>query len=149
MLINKDTNRENTPVFKFAHRAGNLTNFSFDWRREISDDNAEVWRLSVASNKHTIAYISFTIDAGFIFINLMERENARESAKFGNIGATLISFACLRSLEEGFGGVVAFTAKNRLINWYQQEFNAQRMGNSNRMVILENEAQMLINQYLP
>lgn len=83
-----------------------------------------------------------------MYINLMERENAQQSAKYDNIGATLISFACLRSLKEGFGGVVAFTAKTQLMNWYIHEFNARRMGNSNRMVIFENDANALINKYL-
>jgi len=148
MLINRNTNRENSPVFRRAKRIGDMRNFSFNWEKEIDDNNAEVWRLSVASNKHTLAYISLTLDTDFVQINLIEREDANKRPTFSNIGATLISFSCLRSAEAGFDGVVAFTAKNKLINWYHQKVHAQRIGNSNRMVIFEQEAAALINTYL-
>lgn len=56
MFINRETNRKNKPVFRRAKRVGDLDGFTFNWKYEIQ--NAGVWRLSIASNKHTIAYIS-------------------------------------------------------------------------------------------
>jgi hypothetical protein len=150
MLINRNTNRGNTPVFRRVKRIGDMTNFSFDWKKEIDNPNTEVWRLSVASNKHTLAYISIKDANNFVEINLIERENAKQKPKpnFTNIGATLVSFACLRSKKVGFGGVVALSAKNKLMRWYRQNFHAKRLGNSNRMVIFEQQAMALINRYI-
>jgi hypothetical protein len=148
MLINKYTNKKNTPVFRRVKRIGDMHDFSFNWKEEINNSRAEVWRLSVASNKHTIAYISMTFDSNFVQINLIEREKADQTSLFTNIGATLISFACLRSVEAGFDGVVVFSAKNQLMDWYHHKIHAQRIGNSNRMVIFEQQAAVLINTYL-
>jgi hypothetical protein len=125
-----------------------MQNFSFDWKREIDNPQTEAWRLSVASNKHTLAYISIVFDNGFVKINLIERENADQIPLFTNIGATLISFACLRSTKVGFDGVVTFTAKNQLMRWYHQKIHAQRIGNSNKMVIFEQQATAIINRYI-
>lgn len=150
MLINTETNRPTTPLFSRVQRISEAGNFSLDWASELSDPRNHVWRLKASTFPGTLAYISLRYDynENFVFVNLIERKQWNHVKPFENIGETLMAFACFQSLDAGFDGVVSFHAKSRLIQYYQVHMNAQRIGNSLKMVILKIDALRLINNYL-
>lgn len=67
--------------------------------------------------------------------------------EYEGAAGNLFAFACLRSLEKGFGGYISFEAKTELIAHYQNTLGAQRIGNSIRMFIDEARATELIKFY--
>ncbi|MEX2485542.1 MAG: hypothetical protein WED10_13305 [Brumimicrobium sp.] len=150
MLINTDTKKPTTPLFSRVQRISEARDFSLDWVSELSDPGNHVWRLKTSTFPGTLAYISLRYDnnESFVFVNLIERKQWNHVKPFENIGETLMAFACFQSLDAGFDGIVSFHAKSRLIQYYQVHMNAQRIGKSHKMVILERDALSLINNYL-
>ena len=66
---------------------------------------------------------------------------------YEGIGAHLFAIACQVSLEAGCDGVVAFTSKSDLVNYYKEKLNAVEVWNK-RLVIFEDSAQRLIKKYI-
>ncbi|MDP2887955.1 MAG: hypothetical protein Q8P34_03190 [Bacteroidota bacterium] len=78
-----------------------------------------------------------------------------ESAKFNKgkhklyrgVAGNLVAFGCKVSFEKGYGGVVSFIAKTKLIEHYRLTIGAKQFGESNRMFIDTKEAFLLVKQY--
>ena len=58
----------------------------------------------------------------------------------------MFAFACLRSMDMGFGGFVGFVAKTSLIKHYQETLGAE-LALGQRMFIPDEAAEKLIHQY--
>jgi hypothetical protein len=77
-----------------------------------------------------------------------------ESAKFNKghrklykgVAGNLVAFACKRSFEEGYDGIVSFIAKTRLIEHYRKNLGA-KLFSGNRMFIDTKEAYTLTTRY--
>jgi hypothetical protein len=65
---------------------------------------------------------------------------------YAGVPANLVAFSCKASFEAGYEGVVAFTAKTKLITHYKNTLGAQLLY-GNRMHIPEDAAKKLVNLY--
>ncbi len=66
---------------------------------------------------------------------------------YAGVGAHLLAIACQISLDAGCDGVVAFTSKSDLVDYYMDKLNAVEI-TPRRMVIFEKAAQILLNKYM-
>ena len=84
----------------------------------------------------------------FIFLNLVENAkfNKGKGKLYEGVGGNMFAFACKISKDLGFGGFVSFISKTSLVEYYTKALGAQRAVGQ-RMVILDNEADILINKY--
>ena len=67
--------------------------------------------------------------------------------KYEGVGGHLFAIACQISLEAGCDGVVAFTSKTSLVEYYKQALNAIEIADR-RLVIFEDAAKILLNKYI-
>lgn len=92
--------------------------------------------------------ISYSVETNFIFVNLVENAifNRGKEKLYEGVGGNLFAFACNTSKDLGFGGFVSFISKSSLIEYYNRVLGAQRTIGQ-RMVILDKDADRLINKY--
>lgn len=120
----------------------------FDWRNEAS--KYRVYKLTIAEKKDTIeGLISLEMRKGFCYVSLVESaaHNRGDLKLHEGVGGNLFAFACKLSIDNGFDGFVVFETKTGLKTYYQENFGAIPMGNSNRMHLDENAATRLIKIY--
>lgn len=121
----------------------------FDWHKELKSKKNEVYKMTTVENKHIIqGLISLSVEDEFVFVNLVENANfnrGKEKVYIG-VGGNLFAFACLKSKELGFDGCVSFLSKTSLFEYYNKSLGAIKTIGQ-RMAILEQEAEVLINQY--
>lgn len=93
--------------------------------------------------------ISLKIDGGVADVDIVETapHNFGRNGKYIGVGGHLFAIACQCSLEAGCDGVVAFTSKSDLVEYYEKELNAVEIM-PRRMVIFEDAAQVLIDKYI-
>lgn len=65
---------------------------------------------------------------------------------YKGVGGNMFAFACMRSMDMGFGGFVGFVAKTALIKHYQETLGAE-LAIGQRMFITDVSAEKLIYQY--
>lgn len=138
------------PEAKLLHQLGWEKNF--DWASVITDvRKGPPQKLVVLNDNRIHGAISYRIDEGFVFIDLIEsappnRRHLASSREFINVPDVLIGQAALISVLSGFDGIVVFEAKTNLVPYYQKRFDAQRIGRQ-RMFIDEDSALNLIELY--
>ncbi|MDO3413177.1 hypothetical protein QWJ34_25725 [Saccharibacillus sp. CPCC 101409] len=138
------------PEAKLLHQIGWERNFN--WADVITDIRKGPPQKLIAINDNRIhGAISYRIDEGFVFIDLLEssplnRRFITPNREFTNVADILIGQACLISANSGFGGYVAFDAKTDLVSYYRKRFGAKSIG-SQRMFINEDSALDLIALY--
>lgn len=121
----------------------------FDWRKELRDKGKLVYKMTTLENKNVIqGLISYEIEDNFIFVNLVEsaKFNRGESKLYEGVGGNLFAFACKVSKDSGFNGFVSFISKTSLMEYYNRTLGASR-AIGQRMVIVEEAAEILINKY--
>jgi hypothetical protein len=121
----------------------------FTWHLELKDKNKVICKMTTVENKDIIqGLISYEIDANFVFINLVENAKFNRGNKklYEGVGGNLFAFACKASKELGFGGFVSFISKTSLIEYYNRTLGATRTLGQ-RMVIMDDAAELLINKY--
>ncbi|TAK50543.1 MAG: hypothetical protein EPO28_00115 [Saprospiraceae bacterium] len=120
----------------------------FDWAREAA--RYAVFKLVTVEEPGIIqGLMSLEERQDFYHVYLVESapfNRGREKEHEGAAG-NLFAFACLKSNEKGFGGFVSFESKTELTAHYRETLGAKSIGNSNRMVIDEFQAQRLIQTY--
>lgn len=124
----------------------------FDWLKETKNAEAEVWKLVIVHNPTVIqGLLSMSDRDDHIFVNLVENAyfNIGKSKVYEGVGGNLFAFACKRSFERGYDGVVSFIAKSTLVRHYEQMLGAERLGSSLRMVINTPQAHTLCQRYFP
>lgn len=121
----------------------------FDWKKEASKPNRNVFKLVIGENNDVIqGLVALENMQGFVYLSLIESISFNKGANklYEGVAGNLFAYACKVSQEFGFDGFVAFDAKTALINHYQKTLGAKILGGS-RMYIDEREAQLLINRY--
>ncbi len=121
----------------------------FDWNKELKYKGNDVYKMTTVENKNIIqGLVSISSDNNFIFVNLVEsaKFNRGKEKLYEGVGGNMFAFACKTSKDLGFGGFVSFISKTSLIEYYSRILGAQR-ALGQRMVILDNEADILINKY--
>lgn len=93
--------------------------------------------------------ISVKIDGGVADVEIVENapHNYGHTGRYEGVGAHLFAIACQVSLDAGCDGVVAFTSKSDLVEYYMDKLKAVEI-TPRRMVIFENAAQILLDKYM-
>ncbi len=122
--------------------------WQFDWRR-TQEDGYTIYELFVENDDTVQGRISLKIDGGVADIDIVESapHNYAHKGKYIGVGGHLFAIACQCSMEAGCDGVVAFTSKSDLVEYYKRELNAVEVM-PRRLVIFEEAAQILINKYI-
>jgi hypothetical protein len=100
----------------------------FDWHREVRNGAKQVYRLMIENNPDIIQGLISMEDKGdHIYMHLIESAafNRGGSKTFLGVPGNLIAHGCRVSMELGYAGFVAFTAKTALIEHYKKELGAQ------------------------
>lgn len=121
----------------------------FDWKKEIQDENREVYKLVIINNeKISQGLISLTDNNDHVFMNLIEsaKFNKGKNKLYEGIPGNLVAFACRLAFEKGYDGVVSFIAKTKLINHYKTSLGAT-LFQGDQMFIDTPAALKLIRQY--
>lgn len=120
----------------------------FDWEKEIA--SYDVYKLILTEDAVKVqGLISLEERRGYFHVYLVESapHNRGLNKEYEGAAGNLFAFACLLSLEKGYGGYISFEAKSALIDHYQKTLGARRIGNSIRMFIEEARALQLIQIY--
>lgn len=122
--------------------------WKFNWRKEYKENCGGLYKLHIVGSDKIQGCISLESKTDNIYVRLLENApfNVGQNQLYKGVAGNLMAFACLRSLNEGFDGVVSFDSKSNLIKHYTQSLGAVLLGGQ-RMAIFENEAAMLINRY--
>ena len=123
----------------------------FNWSFELGDKKAEVYKMTIRDNVSIIqGLISYVVSERdrFIFVNLAEsaKFNRGKEKIYAGVGGNLFAFACKKSKEMGFDGVVVFQSKTALVTYYKNALGAEVLFGQ-RMVIEDIAAEKLIKQY--
>ena len=125
------------------------SDWTFNWQIEIKDQNKYIYCLTTFNNQDIIQGLIRLTDKGdHIFMDLIENAKFNKGGNklYRGVAGNLVAFACKKSFENDYGGVVSFIAKSRLIDHYSQTLGAKLFG-GNRMFIDTKEAQILTTKY--
>jgi hypothetical protein len=121
----------------------------FDWKKELLDSTKSIYKLTIAENIEIIqGLISIEDRNDHVFMHLIEsaKFNKGKQKVYYGVPGNLVAFACKLSDEKGYGGVVSFFAKTKLIDHYKISLGAKVLY-GNQMIIDELNAQKLILRY--
>ena len=81
-------------------------------------------------------------------MNLLESSpfNIGINKLYQGIPGNLVAFACKISFQKGYEGFVAFDAKTKLINHYENTLGAYHFNNQ-RMILETNASKFLVDKY--
>lgn len=122
--------------------------WKFDWSK-TTPNGYTIYELFLKDDDTVQGRISFKIDGGVADVDIVESapHNYGRNGKYKGVGGHLFAIACQCSLEAGCDGVVAFTSKSDLVEYYKKELNAVEIM-PRRMVIFEDAAQILLDKYI-
>jgi hypothetical protein len=123
--------------------------WNFNWKAELKDDSKEVYKLTITNNLDIVqGLLSITKEADHVFMNLLENApfNIGRNKLYEGVAGNLVAFACKLSFQYGFDGFVAFTAKTKLINHYEESLGAYHFG-GHRMILPTESAKLLVEKY--
>lgn len=124
--------------------------WNFNWKLELRTPHRQVHKLIKKKEPDIIhGLICFELKEGYIEMHLIEAapHNFGKNKLYIGVMYNLVAFVCKLSFDNGFEGIVAFTAKTILINHYQEKLGAIRIPGFNRMIILTPGAKNLVNSY--
>ena len=122
--------------------------WKFNW--SITEKNGyHIYELFLKGDDTVQGRISLKIDGGVADVEIVETapQNYGHKGIYAGVGAHLFAIACQVSLDAGCDGVVAFTAKSDLVEYYREKLYAVEIM-PRRMVIFEDAAQILLNKYI-
>lgn len=123
--------------------------WNFDWKSEFNDLKKEVYKLTIVNNPDIVqGLLSITIESDHIYMDLLESTpfNIGKQKLYEGVSGNLVAYACKTSFQKGYDGFVAFTAKTRLINHYEETLGAYHFKNQ-RMIIDTEPAKFLVTKY--
>lgn len=127
--------------------------WKFNWKKEFKEQGHDIYKLSLQEDDSIQGLISLEPkpDDRYIEMHLIENapHNRRNDRDFIGVASNLVAFVCCKSFEMGFDGVVAFTAKTKLIDHYIKTFGAQVISRQNRMAIFTTAARNLVASHYP
>jgi hypothetical protein len=121
----------------------------FDWKKELKSPLKSVYKITIAKNINIIqGLISIEDKIDHIFMHLIEsaKFNKGKQKVYYGVPGNLVAFACNLSREKGYGGVVSFFAKTKLVDHYKVSLGATVLF-GNQMIIDELNAKKLIERY--
>ncbi len=121
----------------------------FDWKKELKDPTKLIYKLTIAENIKIIqGLISIEDRKDHVFMHLIEsaKFNKGKQKVYYGVPGNLVAFACKLSNEKGYGGVVSFFAKTKLVDHYKVSLGAKVLF-GNQMIIDELNAQRLYLRY--
>ena len=150
-LIDRATGEELKTEYRFRTdpiKPSDYKGWKFDWSTP-EKNGYQIYELFLDDDDTVQGRVAIKIDGGVGDIDIVETapHNYGSKGKYQGVGGHLFAIACQISFENGCGGYVAFTAKSRLIEYYEKELNAQ-VFRGQRMFIDEAAAQILINKYM-
>ncbi|MEI6696638.1 MAG: hypothetical protein WCO13_11270 [Bacteroidota bacterium] len=77
---------------------------------------------------------------------IIEQVNIGKHKIYEGVAGNLVAYACKISFQKDFDGYVAFTAKTKLIEHYEQTLGAYHFKNQ-RMIIETKAAKVLVEKY--
>lgn len=117
--------------------------WKFNWKTAYKNANHQIFKLQIVNDPQIQGLISLQplADQQYIELHLIETapHNFGSKKQYVGVPGNLVAFACKMSFELGFEGIVAFTAKSRLVDHYRQTLGAQTLYGNNRMVILSSK----------
>jgi hypothetical protein len=123
--------------------------WSFDWKKEISFNDREVYKLNIANNPGVIqGLVSLRIEPDHIYMPLIESApfNKGKGKTYRGVPGNLVAYACRLSFQKGYGGFVSFHSKTKLIEHYQKSLGAYHFG-GHLMIINTAAAKLLVEKY--
>jgi hypothetical protein len=126
-------------------------NWAFDWVYELNQSEREVFALIKKGDSSVYhGLLSLTDKFDHTFMDLLESApfNKGREKRYSGVAANLVAFACKRSFDRGYRGLVVFEPKTRLMDHYENMLGAQRF-TSNRMFIDTKDAYTLVKRYFP
>jgi hypothetical protein len=98
-------------INKIALKSG----WKFNWKNEYKKADHHVYKLTIKGETEIQGLISFKVehDNKCLFLPLIESapHNFGKSKKFIGVPANLVAFACKKSFELGFNGMVIFSQR--------------------------------------
>lgn len=121
--------------------------WNFDWSIP-EKEGYMVYKLTLMKDSEIQGLISLKSEEGYVFAGNAENApyNLGHLGRYEGVGGHLFAIACLQSKKRGYGGLVVFDAKTKLIEHYQKVLNAKLI-NAQRMYIDERAAEQLLKQY--
>jgi hypothetical protein len=142
-----------TEILPFTHldarRITKKAGWKFNWKSELASDGRKVYKLVIKENPGILhGLLSIEIKADHISMHLLENApfNIGKGKLYEGVAGNMVAYACHVSFQSGFEGVVAFTAKTRLIRHYEQSLDAVWIGGQN-MIINTLAARILVEKY--
>lgn len=122
--------------------------WKFDWSK-TQNSGYVVYELFLKNDSEVQGRVSLTIFGGVANIDIVETapHNYGHTGVYEGVGGHLFAIACQISLESGCDGVVAFTSKSNLVEYYKKELNAVEIS-PRRLVIFEEAALILLEKYI-
>ncbi len=123
--------------------------WNFEWRKELQQDDREVYKLIIASSPAVIqGLLSASVKTDHVYMNLLESApfNIGKNKLYEGVAGNLVAFACKLSFQRGCDGFVSFRAKTKLIEHYTQTLGAVHFG-GHLMVIDTEAAKTLVDKY--
>ncbi len=121
----------------------------FDWKTEVMTAQREVFKLVIAEKPKLMQGLVSMEDRGdHIFMHLIESGKMNRGARkqYAGVAGNLFAFACKRSFECGYQGVVSFHSKTQLVSHYETTIGAKRFA-GNRMYLDTPQAKELVRRY--
>lgn len=134
-----------TDLKNIAKKSG----WNFNWKSEFQDISKEVYKLTIVGNSTIIqGLLSISIMNDHVYMNLLENApfNIGKSKLYEGVAGNLVAYACKVSFQKGFDGYVAFMAKSKLIQYYEQTLGAYHFKDQ-RMFIETESAKVLVEKY--
>lgn len=125
-----------------------FADWKFDWST-TQKNGYTIYELFIDDDDTVQGRISFKIEGGVADIDIVESapHNYGHNGKYIGVGGHLFAIACQCSLEAGCDGVVAFTSKSDLVEYYKRELKAVEVM-PRRLVIFEDAAEILLDKYI-
>jgi hypothetical protein len=123
--------------------------WNFNWKAEYDNIEKEVYKLCIINNVNIVqGLLSVSIEQDQVYMNLLEsaRFNIGKNKIYEGVAGNLVAYACKISFQKGFEGYVAFTAKSKLIEHYENALGAIHFKNQ-RMILETNAARNLVEKY--
>ena len=123
----------------------------FDWRKYFNkNEESDAYKLVIVGQNAIQGAIAHKDAEDHVYIDLLESSPANryinKQREFVNVADILLGAACLRSLEIGAQGFIAFTPKTKLYDYYKKRFKAKPLGRA-QMYLDDVDAQRLIGLY--
>lgn len=122
--------------------------WKFDWSK-TERNGYDIYELFTVDDDTVQGRISMKIDGNVADVEIVETapHNYGHLGKYEGVGGHLFAVACQISKEAGCDGVVAFTSKTSLVDYYKRVLNAVEIADR-RLVIFEDAAEILLDKYI-